>query len=121
MTITIFGFGLGLNTEGSSSLVSTNQLFTLEKYLTQVNTYSDNYKYHLLKPMDTVKYDEQIEMLKFFLTLSVIKNQTHCLLAVFNMLQRRLTNCFKILQSILGSMYKLTLSFKQLSNYFDSK
>jgi len=40
-----------------------NQLFTLEKYLTQVNTYSDDYKYHLLKPMDTVKYDEQIEML----------------------------------------------------------
>ena len=40
-----------------------NQLFTLEKYLTQVNTYSDDYKYHLLKPMDTVKYDEPIEML----------------------------------------------------------
>jgi len=39
-----------------------NQLFTLEKCLTMINTYSDDYKYHLLKPMDSVKYDDSIEM-----------------------------------------------------------
>lgn len=39
-----------------------NQLYTLEKCLTEVNTFSDFYKYHLLKPMDTVKYDSAIDM-----------------------------------------------------------
>ena len=39
-----------------------NQLFTLEKCLTMINTYSDDYRYHLLKPMDSVKYDDSIEM-----------------------------------------------------------
>jgi len=39
-----------------------NQLFTLEKCLTMINTYSFDYRYHLLKPMDSVKYDDSIEM-----------------------------------------------------------
>jgi len=39
-----------------------NQLFTLEKCLTMINTYSLDYKYHLLKPMDSVKYDDSIEL-----------------------------------------------------------
>merc|ERR1711957_922831 len=39
-----------------------NQLYTLGKCLTEVNTFSDDYRYHLLKPMDSVKYDDSIEM-----------------------------------------------------------
>merc|ERR1712238_584815 len=38
-----------------------NQLYTLEKCLTEVNTFSDFYKYHLLKQMDR-ELDEFVEM-----------------------------------------------------------
>jgi len=38
-----------------------NQLFTLEKCLTQINTFSDFYKYHIVKAQDSVKYDATIE------------------------------------------------------------
>ena len=39
----------------------TNQLFTLEKCVSAVRSIPNTYSHHILKPQDTVKYDETIE------------------------------------------------------------
>jgi len=53
-----------------------NQLFTMEKCLTSVNSYDSTYDYHILKAQDSVKYDANIEVKYTVLRLKMALDPT---------------------------------------------
>jgi len=53
-----------------------NQLFTMEKCLTSVNSYDSDYDYHILKAQDSVKYDASIEVKYTVLRLKMALDPT---------------------------------------------